>query len=293
MSASTSPRICLAFAALWFASAILSAQGTGGSAPQHSYLGFDRNQYPGDANLPALRKSFQFTSYWLNNPPGAQQNSWAGKRALLKASGFGFVVLFNGRDYNELKGKNPYALGAQDGKAAVAAAIREGFARNTLIFLDQEQGGRLLPEQADYLFAWVDAVRAAGARAGIYCSAIDVPEGNAKINTARDILDKEKARAKGGRISKSIKLWIANDQCPPAPGCTLHFPPMRTAVPEDLRDSTLIWQYAQSPRRMKFTKGCPQNYDSDNKCYAPGVTHSSDTFIDLNLSVSPSPSESQ
>ena len=293
MSASTSPRICRVIAALLFASSIVSAQGGAGSPPQRLYLGFDRNQYPGDANLPALRKSFQFTSYWLNNPPGAKQNSWTGKRALLKASGFGFVVLFNGRNYEELKGKNPSALGAEDGKAAVAAAIHEGFSRNTLIFLDQEQGGRLLPEQAGYLFAWIDAVRASGARSGIYCSAIDVPDGNAKINTARDILDKEKARTKDGRIAKPIKLWIANDQCPPAPGCSVKPPPIRRAVPEDLRDSTLIWQYAQSPRRIEFTRGCPGNYDADNKCYAPGMTHSPDTFIDLNVSDSPNPSESQ
>jgi hypothetical protein len=49
-------------------------------SPSHSYLGFDRNEYPGDAALPALHKSFHYTSYWLNNPPGAQQNSWASAR---------------------------------------------------------------------------------------------------------------------------------------------------------------------------------------------------------------------
>ncbi len=38
-----------------------------------SYLGFDRNDYPGDGNLPALRKSFAFTGFWLNNPPGEQR----------------------------------------------------------------------------------------------------------------------------------------------------------------------------------------------------------------------------
>jgi hypothetical protein len=34
-----------------------------------------------------------------------------------------------------------------DGKATVAAAASEGFPSDVLIFLDQEQGGRLLPEQ--------------------------------------------------------------------------------------------------------------------------------------------------
>jgi hypothetical protein len=36
-----------------------------------TYLGFDRNDYPGDANLAALRKTFAFSGYWLNNPRGS------------------------------------------------------------------------------------------------------------------------------------------------------------------------------------------------------------------------------
>ena len=35
-----------------------------------AYLGFDRNAYPGDANLKALHQTFSYTGYWLNNPPG-------------------------------------------------------------------------------------------------------------------------------------------------------------------------------------------------------------------------------
>jgi len=84
---------------------------TASRAQQHSYLGFDRNDYPGDAALPALRKSFHYASYWLNNPPDAKRNSWTGKRDLLREKGFGFLVLFNGRTYAELKGKNAAALG--------------------------------------------------------------------------------------------------------------------------------------------------------------------------------------
>src|ERR1700756_749531 len=42
------------------------------SADPRAYLGFDRNDYPGDANLAVLRRTFSFTGYWLNVPPGAQ-----------------------------------------------------------------------------------------------------------------------------------------------------------------------------------------------------------------------------
>jgi len=264
------------------------------SAAQHAYAGFDRNNYPGDAALPALRASFHYTSYWLNNPPGENGNTWTGKRALLKQHGFGFLVLFNGRAYAELKSNDATALGTADGKAAVAAAAREGFPANVLIFLDQEEGGRLLPEQAAYLFAWADAVRAGGARAGVYCSGIDVPEGKATINTAQDIVEKEIARAKDlpqAKIPERLKLWIADDRCPPSPGCTLALPHLSSELSPAVANSAVVWQYAQSPRRSQFSAHCPKNQAKDGMCYAPWLAHSPDTFLDLNTANSPDPSE--
>jgi hypothetical protein len=61
----------------------------------------------------------------VNGPPGEKQNSWTGKRSLLKQQGFGFLVLFNGRLDAGLKGKNATALGAMDGKSAVTKAAEE------------------------------------------------------------------------------------------------------------------------------------------------------------------------
>src|SRR5664279_2964454 len=63
---------------------------------RNNYLGFDSNEYPGDAALHVLRKTFSFSSYWLGPPPGEKQTTWVGKRELLQAQGFGFLVLFNG-----------------------------------------------------------------------------------------------------------------------------------------------------------------------------------------------------
>jgi hypothetical protein len=266
---------------------------------QHGYAGFDRNDYPGDASLAALRQDFSYTGYWLNNPPGEQRNSWVGKRQLLKEHGFGFLVLFNGRTDKEIrraasKGEGAAGLGAAEGKAALAAAAREGFPANVIIFLDQEEGGRLLPEQAAYLFAWADTVRDGGARAGVYCSGIDVPDGSGKINTAQDIVERENARAKNsskGRSAERLRLWIANDQCPPSPGCTLRNPPLSAVLTPALAGSAVVWQYAQSPRRAEFSAGCPANHAPDGYCYAPGVAHSADTFVDLNTADSADPSE--
>ena len=74
-----------------------------GYASPTSYLGFDANDYPGDAALPSLRHTFSFSGYWLNIPPGADSNGWVGKRSALLKNGFGFLLLFNGRTISQLK----------------------------------------------------------------------------------------------------------------------------------------------------------------------------------------------
>ena len=140
-----------------------------------SFLGFDRNDYPGDTALPLLRKTFSYTGYWLNVPPGAHANSksWKGKRKTVEDAGFGFLVLSNGRLYAEIKkAPDPSILGRKDAAAAVAAAKEEGFPAGTILFLDQEQGGRMLPEQRAYIQAWIDGVGTTRFHAGVYCSGI-------------------------------------------------------------------------------------------------------------------------
>jgi hypothetical protein len=278
--------------------ALSFACGAASCVSQQTYPGFDRNDYPGDSALSALRNSFRYTSYWLNNPPGEKQNTWTGKRPLLKQHGFGFLVLFNGRLDAELKTKDPALLGAMDGKEAVTASAREGFGPRLLIFLDQEEGGRLLPEQAAYLFAWVQAVRNGGDRAGIYCSGIDVPDGVQTVSTAQDIEKREAAltppRDKAGAQEadrQRLALWIANDQCPPSPGCTETRKSPSAGLPFFHSNEVLVWQYAQSPRRKQLSQKCPENYDHDGNCYAQGLAHSTATFLDLDVADSDDPSE--
>ena len=243
------------FASLFLFCGTLSAQ-----AP--TYLGFDRNTYPGDANLKALHETFSYTGYWLNNPPGEKANTWTGHRAAVESAGFGFLVLFNGRLYAELKSvARATKLGSSDAQAAAAAARREGFPAHTIIFLDQEQGGRMLPEQKAYIYAWVDAVTAAGFRAGIYCSGIPAAD-DGNVVTAEDI------RAK--RRPRQIVYWAINDACPPAPGCT--FPVNPPAHPPSPAESGVsfaeVWQFAQSPQHKDVAAHC-SNYRRDGDCYAP------------------------
>jgi hypothetical protein len=250
-----------------------------GASAQQSYLGFDRNQYPGDQNLKILRQTFSYAGFWLNNPPGENTNSWQGKRQAIESAGFGFLVLFNGRLDKQLR-RNPAALGKTDGKAAVAAAQREGFPAHTIIFLDIEEGGRMLPEQKAYIYAWVDAVNGAGFRAGVYCSGIPAREDkNTTIVTADDI--------RGYAQGRQIIYWVTNDVCPPSPGCT--FPNQPPHPAESKIDFADIWQFAQSPRRTDFAAGC-HNYNRDGNCYSPGINLSIHLFVDLNTANSADPS---
>jgi Domain of unknown function (DUF1906) len=250
-----------------------------GQTSDKTYFGFDRNEYPGDNLLLALHRSFAYAGYWLNNPPGDKSNGWIGKRAILKANGFGFMILFNGRLDAQLAGKDAAALGRSDAADAISAAKREGFAPGVILFLDQEEGGRLLPEQSAYLFAWIDAILTSHYKPGVYCSGILVPDGSSTISTARDIVSHS-----GGRPPA---LWVWNDACPPAPGCVLPKKPLAAAA-SGVKDA-LVWQFAKSPR-SRDARQCGAGYAADNNCYAPGTPHSPQTFLDLNVSSSPDPS---
>ncbi len=245
-----------------------------------SYLGFDRNDYPGDDNLKALRQTFAYAGFWLNHPPGEKNNNWAGKREALQSAGFGFLVLFNGRLNAELK-PNAARLGTSDAQAAIASARRESFPAGTIIFLDQEEGGRMLAGQKAYIYAWVDGVVAAGFRAGIYCSGIAAQEGGGvSIITAEDI----RQNAAGRKIS----YWVVNDACPPSPGCAF---PRRAPSPAESRvDFAEVWQFAQSPKRRDVAAGCPANYDRDGSCYPPAIGTARRLHLDLNTATTADPS---
>jgi hypothetical protein len=261
------------------------------SAPQPAnaagdFVGFDRNLYPGDDRLMTLHDSFAFVGYWLNVPPGERQNTWQGKRQKLVDAGFGFLVLANGRVDAEIKKSKlpPEALGQKDAADAIAAAHREGFPDHTILFLDQEEGGRLLPEQAAYFFAWTEAVAASPFRPGSYLSGQPAPDGTgpdgkpATVTTAQDVRE-QVAR----RHLHPVAFWVAQDTCPPAPGCTLGPPSLKDSGTED----AMVWQYSQSPRRPELTKSCAKTYAKDNLCYA-GVT--TDLFLDLDVAGSADPS---
>ncbi len=249
--------------------------------PQSSFLGMDRNDYPGDANMQALKKTFAFTGYWLNNAPGTTNNSWMGKRQALEKMGYGFLLLFNGREYQELKASGDAAgVGARDAEAAIQSAQREGFPKHAIIFLDQEQGGRMLPEQREYIYAFVDGVVRGDYRAGIYCSGIPFRESGATtVVTANDIREHAEGR--------KIDFFVSNDHCGPSRGCVFPASPPKPSASGVSFAS--VWQFAQSPRRPDMTAACRKTYAADGSCYPPEFA-ASGLHVDVESATSADPS---
>ncbi len=260
------------------------AQQSAGPAATPQPIGFDSNNYPGDAALPILRRHFAFAGYWLTNPPGERTNTWVGKREILLGNNFGFLVLANGKTDAEISrakraGTPPATLGAHDAAKAVAAAQREHFPTHTILFLDQEEGGRLNANQSTYLLAWTEAVAHANYLPGVYASGQPVDDAPGKtITTIQNIRELVAAQH-----LHEIAFWVYQDACPPANGCTLTPAPITVSGTPNV----IAWQYAQSPRRKEITSACAKTYASDNNCYDPNLP---EFTLDLSVATTPDPS---
>ena len=253
------------------------------STPQESlryYLGFDRNDYPGDEAMKLLRRDFAFTGYWLGDPPGDTTNSWSGKRELLRSQGFGFVLLFAGPESGQLRDQ-AYTRKrvSDDTQAAAAAARREGFPTGSVIFLDIEEGGRLPSTYVTYLKVWASEMERLGFRPGVYCSGIPVDEGEGLSLITSDFIREQ--------IKPSeLVYWVYNDSCPPSPGCST---PHETPAPSKSGVAyAQIWQFVRSPRDKQTARRC-RGYAKDGNCYAAFDT-AHKFHLDVNSATSPDPS---
>jgi Domain of unknown function (DUF1906) len=247
----------------------------------HGYLGFDRNDYPGDAAMAELRKQFAFTGYWLTPPPEEESSSWVGKRSVLEAQHYGFLLLARGRGQRAIRSRaTAERAGSEDAREAAERARSEGFAAGAVVFLDVEEGGRLSPDYHAYLRAWADQLRASGFAPGVYCSGIAVQEGPGQtIVTADDIRANEAPR--------TIRLWVFNDVCPPSPGCVSAANPPSASGVKDAR----AWQFARSPRERETAARCG-GYAADRNCYPAGDA-ARKWFLDLDVAASANPSFEQ
>lgn len=254
------------------------------STPQESryYLGFDRNDYPGDEAMKFLRHDFAFTGYWLGNPPGEKTNSWSGKREHLRSLGFGFLVLYKGREDREVtNAKDPRQLGEEDAQATAEAAKHEGFPSDTVVFLDIEEGGRLSAAYHSYIQGWLWTLTQLGYQGGFYCSGIPVREdAQSTITTADDIMSFLFPK------SRAFAMWVFDDSCPPSLGCTVPKDP--PAPSKSGIAYAQIWQFVRSPRDKQTARHC-RGYAKDGNCYA-GLDAAHRFHLDVNSATSPDPS---
>lgn len=262
-----------------FALFVANLASTSQEAP-HYYLGFDRNDYPGDEAMKLLRRDFAFTGYWLGNPPGDTTNSWVGKRELLRSEGFGFVLLFAGPDSGQFRDQvYTRKRVADDTQAAAAAARREGFPTGSVIFLDIEEGGRLPSTYITYLKDWASELERLGFRAGVYCSGIPIDEGEGHSLITSDFIREQIKPAE-------LVYWVYNDSCPPSPGCTMPKDP--PAPSKSGIAYAQIWQFVRSPRDKQTARRC-RGYAKDGNCYA--VLDTAHKFhLDVNSATSADPS---
>ena len=247
---------------------------------RNGYLGFDRNDYPGDAAMGQLRKQFSFTGYWLTPPPEQKANSWTGKRKVLEAQGYGFLLLGRGRALNKIRNATTaQQIGTTDAREAARSAKAEGFPAGAIIFLDVEDGGRLPTPYHAYLRAWADELAKLDFRPGVYCSGIVVDEGQGvTIVTADDIRTNEAPR--------QFAFWVFNDACPPSPGCgSLANPPLPSA--SGVKDAA-VWQFARSPREKEAASRC-SGYAADENCYATADA-ARKWFLDMDIAATANPS---
>lgn len=248
--------------------------------PQRYYLGFDRNDYPGDEAMKLLRRDFAFTGYWLGNPPGEKMNSWNRKREFLRSEGFGFVLLFSGPSSGQLRDQTyTRKRAADDAQAAAAAARREGFPGGSVIFLDIEEGGRLPSTYLTYLKDWASELERLSFRAGVYCSGIPVDEGEGHSLVTSDFIREQIKPAE-------LVYWVYSDACPPSPGCSMPQDPPAPA--KSGIAYAQVWQFVRSPRDKETARHC-RGYAKDGNCYA-ALDTARRFHLDLNSATSADPS---
>lgn len=168
------------------------------------YYGFDISIYPGDSQMSAFWRStpFWYTGFYLApSPSHSFDSSWMDKRTYLKTMGYGFLVIYAGRQENW--SNLTTAQGQTDADQAISLAQQAGFPNGTYIFLDIENGGDLTAAFLNYISGWVNRVNASTSPywSGIYCSF---------WRTADQI--------RNHLSGATLKFWCYNINVPPSPG---------------------------------------------------------------------------
>ena len=188
-------------------------------------LGFDTHTYPGERTMRAWKNApgspYRWVGYYLQSPCH-KDGSWSGKRALLMGMGWGLAVVYVGQ---QTWGRKPRkvtsarlaflqksgascnadllgaARGAADGADAIRVAKTEGFAPQSIIFLDIERMETMPQVMRDYYWSWARTLLMDGSyRPGVYVHAHNA-------QTVHDDLVKIFAAA---NIKEEPRIWIAS-----------------------------------------------------------------------------------
>ena len=134
------------------------------------YRGFDTYQWPGDAQMSALKGAFDWCGYYLPAPSHPNLD-WVGRRPHLVAAGWGLAPIFVGQ---QIVGPGSHVVtadqGKADGMAAAETMARDEFPPGSWLYIDLENGPPYGKPEGDYVSAVIAAVTAGGYRAGVYCS---------------------------------------------------------------------------------------------------------------------------
>jgi hypothetical protein len=193
------------------------------------YFGVDISDYPGDAQMQGWWSGSPrwYVGFYLAPAPDHSDTSWMTKRSYLAGLGWGFLIIYVGRQVG-WSGLT-YAQGQADASNAAGLASQAGFPSLATIFLDVETGGTLPSDMISYIQGWVDEIDNHTVYwAGVYCS-----------------FYQSAAQIKQAVGANQITFWCWNVNCPPSPGCTLpSSPPNPTGCGYS---GASAWQYAQSP----------------------------------------------
>jgi hypothetical protein len=230
-STTTSRRIYMALSPRSASSSTVVAAA---ASPTPAYLGFDASGYPGDDVMTAFWHGngtpFYFTGFYLAPAPAHGDTGWMSKRSFLAGLGYGFIILYVGRQTTNLT----YSQGQADGDNAASLANQAGFTK-AVIYLDVEAGaGSITPALLSYIDGWLDKIDSYSAwLPGVYCS----------YKTNAD-------QIKNSRPNMSIHFYVWNLNSPPSPGCSTNVGSLK---PSDSGVSyAACWQYAQNCHNQTY-----------------------------------------
>ena len=147
-----------------------------------------------------------------------------GQRAKLAAMGWGLAVLYVGRQATSLPENLTRERGLSDGLDTVHKVQGEGFAAETIVYLDVEPMDVVLPGIKEYLKGWISRVLASQFLPGIYCH---IKNAQALRAAAMEEYDAESSS------KPSPAFWVSGSG---------HFDPA-TSVPSDSGIAfAAIWQ---------------------------------------------------